>query len=281
MSKALFLMHHHKEFTFNHNSSWVKPSYTKMKGDWQPTENKNNYIDVLNSDTSILELLKYYPDTKTKDFIKSMGVEASIYYLTYNNVDEDYIGCSAYGRYLLISNESNIKDFKITRSIDKQEIESISSEKHLNRALEIFTEYDIITNFDKYVGCSIEEQYLRHQSPEHWHKFKEGIYSLYPEYHPYMDWFTKSEWANFQAPFLIKKKLFKKIFNQFFNVMKYVWENVNEVWPVHGNGIAEEFPYRYPGFLNERFFPFFLFANDVKRYNVPLIEFRDFNKQVF
>jgi hypothetical protein len=96
-----------------------------------------------------------------------------------------------------------------------------------------------------------------------------------------MDWFIKSEWANFQAPFLIKKKLFKKIFNQFFNVMKYVWENVNEVWPVHGNGIAEEFPYRYPGFLNERFFPFFLFANDVKRYNVPLIEFRDFNKQVF
>ena len=47
MSKLLFLMHHHKEFVLNHNSLWVKPAFTKIKGDWEPAENKENYIAVV------------------------------------------------------------------------------------------------------------------------------------------------------------------------------------------------------------------------------------------
>lgn len=210
-----------------------------------------------------------------------MGVESSIYYLINNEISEtDYIGISAYGRYLLLNNIDKLTNSKITIPPTMENAIDISSINQLNRGLEILQAHDIITNFDKHAGCSIEEQYLRHQSTEHWHKFKEGIYSLYPEYRRYMDWFTKSEFANFQAPIIARKNVFIRIFSEFFKVMKYVWENVSEVWPVHGNGIAEEYPFRYPGFLNERFLPFFLFANDVKRFNVPLIELREYNKQV-
>ena len=206
-------MHHHKDFLFNHDSVWIKPTYTKIKGDWEPTDNKENYVDVLSANNTILEFSKYYPDHTIRNFIRAMGLESTEYFLNYNDFDVEYMGCSSYGRYLLINNKDNVKSFKISDKPTEENISILSGQEQCDQALEIFETYDIITNFDRHINCSIEEQYLQHQSQEHWHKFKEAIYSLYPEYSSHMDWFTKSNTANFQAPVIASKKVFNKIFS--------------------------------------------------------------------
>ena len=280
-SDVLMLFHLHKDFVFDHTSTWIKPAYTGHEEEWMPSSNAENYINVCDSPRNILEKKKYYPNQTYKEFFWAMGVASCHYYLNYNDLEYNYLGISCYGRYLLIHNPNDIQEHKITVPITQDKAEELSSENHLVEALDILNTYDIITNHDRVINMSIQDQYCMHQSIEHWNKFKEGIDALFPEYRPYMDWFTNSNKANFQSSSLCRKKVFNKIYTEYFAVMDYVWQNVSNTFPLHGNGIAEEFPFRYPGFLEERFIPFFLYANDIKRYNVPLIELRSYNKQVY
>jgi hypothetical protein len=68
----------------------------------------------------------------------------------------------------------------------------------------------------------------------------------------------------------MRKQLFRKYASELFELLEYVWQNTNKTYPTQPT-TAEPLPWRYPGFLGERFLPFFLHANKVNVARVPLI----------
>jgi hypothetical protein len=66
---------------------------------------------------------------------------------------------------------------------------------------------------------------------------------------------------------------FKRLTQEYFSIMEYIWKNCSETFPdknVRQYNCTEINPWRYPGFLNERFVPFFFYANGFRKIEVPL-----------
>jgi hypothetical protein len=65
--------------------------------------------------------------------------------------------------------------------------------------------------------------------------------------------------------------------------MEYIWQKTDNTYPTQEYLIQNNktlgwyhhqgSPWRYPGFLGERFFPFFVAANEMKAHYVPLVLF--------
>ena len=68
----------------------------------------------------------------------------------------------------------------------------------------------------------------------------------------------------------MRKQLFKKYVSELFELLEYVWKNARPVYP-RIQTTSEPLPWRYPGFLGERFLPFFIYANDANVFRVPLV----------
>jgi hypothetical protein len=58
-----------------------------------------------------------------------------------------------------------------------------------------------------------------------------------------------------------------------FRILEYIYINSSKVYPVKksGDNFSEPLPWRYPGFIGERFLGFFIHANSLKKLEVPLI----------
>jgi len=66
----------------------------------------------------------------------------------------------------------------------------------------------------------------------------------------------------------------RQLVTEYFLAMEHVWDNTKEVYPdkeKNSYDCTEPFPWRYPGFLMERFVPFFIHANKLKKTEVPLV----------
>ena len=71
-SDVLMLFHLHKDFVFDHTSSWIKPAYTGHEEEWMPSSNAENYINVCDSPRNILEKKKYYPNQTYKEVFEKL-----------------------------------------------------------------------------------------------------------------------------------------------------------------------------------------------------------------
>lgn len=260
----LMFSHFHRSFPFNHNSSWLKATY--VKGDtWEPTPEDGQYINVIQED-SIFNYKHHYQNISDIDFLKAIGQQSTDYYvLKYESAD--YLGVTSYRRYLKIDGGN---EDKIVVSPSQEACNELSSERIKDIALEYFQHYDVITNKFVNHGWRIDTQYCQHQDNKFWFLFLEAINTLYPEYSSKMSWFSEASPINYEGAYIAKQSIFKKLVEQYFNVMNYIWTNSKDNYPLPGT-VPEEFPWRYPGFLNERFVPFFLSANEYKIKEVPLV----------
>jgi hypothetical protein len=271
MNDILVLSHFHKDFPFNHNSSWIKASYAGGTGpyEWHPPSKDGNFINV--TPGGIINYKHYYSGVTEHDFLRAMGQQASEYWL-WKNAQTDFIGCTTYRRYLLIYGSSSFDmthTIKANMSPTLQSSEILSSEIQKEKALYYLEKVDVITNKHTVLSCTIEEQYLQSQHPEYWNLFIQGILELFPDYRKHIDWF-KGNTINFETCYIMRKQAFKKYASEYFELMEYIWKNTNVPYPTQQK-TSEPLPWRYPGFLGERFFPFFLHANDLTSLHVPLI----------
>lgn len=267
MNDILMLSHFHKQFPFNFKSSWLKASYAGEKAPfaWGPPF-PGDWINTT-SQKSIHEYQHYYPGVSEHDFLKAMGQQATEYYL-WKHGQADYIGVGSYRRYLMI-NFQDIPGHKVSVAATLENAELLSSEEQKIGALHMLQRYDVITNRPIQINGTIESQYLESQPYEYWDLFIKGIMELFPDYRDKIDWFNGNT-INFETSYIMRKQAFKKYVSELFELLEYVWQNCSTAYPTKQT-TSEIYPWRYPGFLGERFFPFFIHANGLKPAYVPLV----------
>ena len=70
----------------------------------------------------------------------------------------------------------------------------------------------------------------------------------------------------------MRRDVFMRYADELFRILENIWKNCSskDVYPTQQT-TSEPFPWRYPGFLGERFMPFFVYANSLKKIQVPLV----------
>ena len=272
MSKVLMLTHFHREFPFNFDSSWLKASYAggTEAYEWKPPTEEGEYTNVTTRDF-IFKYRHYYGMTTENNFLRAMGQQVTDYYLANLDTDAEYLGVASYRRYLDPS--SSNPELKITMPANLESCKYLSSDEQEQAILKHLETADVLTNRTWTMHTSIENQYLESQLKEYWDLFKEGIVHVNPTYKPYMNWFDGNR-CNYEGVYITRKDLFRKLVSEYFLVMEYIWKRCSQVYPSKDNqsySCSEPLPWRYPGFLNERFVPFFFHANNLKQAEVPLV----------
>lgn len=268
MNDILMVSHFHKDFPFNHKSSWLKAAHAgaKYAYGWHPP-GPGEWINTTEV-KSIHEYMYYYSGCHEDEFLRAMGQQASEYYL-WKYGKADFIGCTTYRRYLKLDDGMHPHVVKIVMEPTQQHADYLSSDIMRDRALTILQNHDIITNRLAPLPCSVIDQYLQSQPKEYLDLFLDGIRELMPDYRSKMDWWTGNQ-ASFETCYIMRKQLFKKYVSELFELLEYVWSNTKTVYPRQAT-TSEPLPWRYPGFLGERFLPFFIYANDANAFRVPLV----------
>lgn len=256
----LVLSHFHKDFPVNQNSSWLFPSFAGDKLS----------IKSVDSTEEIKDFRHYYVGVNDEQFYRAMGAQATEYKLLKSEAAlPDYVGCLTYRRYLLLNDQ--IPQDKIVMPATQEVADQFGTEEDKALIEQVFKSYDVITNKNVTFHCSIEQQYLMYELPEHWFLFKGAITKLYPEYEDDMSWFTENNSMHAETAYIMKREWFIKYATELFQILKYVFDNCSDVYPVHDGRCSEIYPWRYPGYLGERFLPFFVNANKLKAKQVPLV----------
>lgn len=253
--------HFHKDFPFNWKSKWIIPTYAGSK---EP------FINVNGNGETIHKFRNYYSMTTEDEFLRAMGQQATEYWMLKNSVDHDYVGCTTYRRYLLLDRKTEKNVAKIEMSATQDNADYFGTDEQKDLALEYLQTAEVLTNHSVALPYSVEHQYLMYEPPEYWNLFKDAIVHLYPQYRQHMNWFTHNNIINFETTYIMRRDLFARYADELFNILTYIWKNCKEVYPTKQT-TSEPLPWRYPGFLGERFFPFFLYSNSLKKIQVPLV----------
>jgi len=268
MTDLLMVSHFHKDFPFNHESSWLKAAYAGSHAPygWHPP-GPGNWINTSHH-KSVYEYRHYYGTLNEDEFLRALGQQASEYYL-WKHARADFIGCTTYRRYLDFKQETPNDIIKVQRIATQENAEYLASNEQKAAALELLKTHDAITNKVASMPISVYDQYLQSEPEEYLHLMLDGIEKLLPDYRNSMDWWFRNE-ASFETSYVMRKQLFRKYASELFEILEYVWQNASNVYPTKVT-TSQQYPWRYPGFLGERFLPFFLHANKTPTARVALI----------
>jgi len=263
--------HFHKPFPFNFHSSWVKATYSGGTGPYEwhsPTD--DDYINVT-SRNFLNKYRHYYSSIEEWEFLRAIGQQVTDYYTTHLDTSSEYLGCASYRRFLWIDPNDMNERKNLPATVESSNL--ITSDEQMNKALDLLQNCDLIITRERTISTSVEIQYLTYELPEYWFLFKEGITRVNPSYKNEMNWFIESNRCHYEAVYIMKKHLFRQMMIEFFLILEHVWKNCSEVYPDKTKkhyDCSEPYPWRYPGFLHERYVPFFLHANKLSKVEVPL-----------
>ena len=268
MTDLLMVSHFHKDFPFNHESSWLKAAYAGSHAPykWQPP-GPGNWINT-SQHKSVYGFRHYYSMCSEDEFLRALGQQASEYYLLHYG-RADYVGCTTYRRYLDFKGDMGSNVLKASMPPTQENANYMASDEQKAAALKLLETHDAISNHIMPMPYSVRTQYLQSQPPEYLNLFLEGIEKLMPDYRDKMSWWGENG-ASFETCYVMRKQLFRKYASELFELLEYVWQNTSSPYPTKQT-TSEPLPWRYPGFLGERFLPFFLYANNASVARTTLI----------
>mgnify|MGYP001156740040 FL=1 len=288
MSNIFIGTNFHRDFPFHFDQDWLVPCFAAGTGpdEHHPPSNKGEFVNVTTKtrryQNTIYDFRHWYSSVSEDKFLKAMGTQATDYYTINSAQDADYLGSACYRRFLLMDKDNDNQ--KLSTPANSENYEKLTSDQMKDNALKYLKESDIVINREVAIRQtpylllseygSPESQYLVSQLKEYWFLFKEGILKANPSYASSMKWFTESKFCNFEGVYVTKKHLMRQLVTEYFLAMEHVWDNTKEVYPdkeKNSYDCTELFPWRYPGFLMERFVPFFIHANKLKKTEVPLV----------
>jgi hypothetical protein len=256
--------HFHRPFAYDTTSSWIHPVsfMDDLSGSGIPL--------LPRGPGSVEDFRHYMPGMEDVRFAKMFGQQALEYWLYKKAPKTDFIGCATYRRYLMIAGAYAGPHHRLIVEPRPDILSDLGSDQHRNAALMYLQSADVITNRSYALESTIEQQYLDSQPAAYWHLMMRAIETLYPQYKPHMLWFRDYNVVQFETTYIMRRAAFMKYASELFAILDYVFQHAEVVVPDEVPGMPHQ-PYRYPGFLGERFFPFFLYANALRTIEVPLV----------
>ena len=268
----LVFSHHHKAFPFNFQSSWLKACYAGGTGayEWHPPSDEGPYINVT-GDSGILKYKHYYSKATEEEFLRAIGQQVTERWILEKTPQVDYLGCTTYRRHLLLDKHAEKNVAKISMPATQANANMFGTQEQQEVALEYLQTAEVLTNHSVALPFSVEAQYLQSQPSLYWNLFKKAIDDLFPNYRQHLTWFTHNNIINYETCYIMRRDIFTRYADELFRILEYVWQNSgNNNYPTQQT-TSEPLPWRYPGFLGERFFPFFVYVNSLKKIQVPLV----------
>jgi len=189
-------------------------------------------------------------------------------YFVWKNTTSDLVGICHYRRFfnfLPYGSEANW----VYRKFTNEAIELLSDPRQEKIAQDLLCHYDVIVPKAKYSPELIGKEYVRCHGDTEW---KEFINLLDQTYGPYAHAIRK-ERRNFLFNMMIcKREIFDRYCSQLFPIINHVFELHGIKPDVEGERWQ---PYRYPGYLGERFMTAFINANRIKYYEAEVICFNE------
>jgi Domain of unknown function (DUF4422) len=242
----------HKVFPFPRPSSWLRPL---LSGD-----GTLSLTDLRRDDTgdAIAHLGKYYSEL------------TGLYWLWKNRTDVRRIGFYHYRRYLNLL-PTTPQSPEIQMMPTDHALGFLASDQQKERIDRLLDVHDVIVPQGHFLPYSIEEQYLLHHGREVWDRFWELTFALYPEYATHRDFLKISNKFHFFNIFIAGRGFLDFYAEQLFRILDVLVREIGFLAPQpYGTRYQE---YRYPGYLSERFFTYFLFANRVRAHEAQLVIF--------
>ena len=260
--------HFHRPFAYDANSSWIHPV------SFMDDLSASGIPAMPRGPGSVEDFRHHMPGMDDAHFAKMFGQQALEYWLFKKAPKTDFVGCATYRRYLMIAGAYTSPHHRMIVGPRPDIITDLGSDEHRNAALMYLQSADVVTNRSYAIDTTIEEQYLQGQPAAYWQLMMRAIESLFPQYRRHMLWFHSYNRVQYETTYIMRRALFMQYASELFAILEYVFKHAEIVVPDEVPGVPHQ-PYRYPGFLGERFFPFFLYVNAVRTVEVPLVFVRD------
>jgi hypothetical protein len=269
--RLMLFSHFHRAFSFPENCDWVTPTVFEKnkiisKNQICLSEFSPNISEV------ILESGTKVDPTLTQDKIGYYSQTlATEYWILHHVNDIDYVGVTGYRRYPFYSfNRSDASDL-YSAPATAENLNVIFNNQHISTIKSILNVYDVIVSREIFTGHCVSKQFLVDQNEEVWELFIEAISSTLPELRPYLKWFDLQSHVSYLGPIgFVPLNLFKDYADSYIKILRFMMKNLDN--PFHINGINPvSSSDRWIGFLAERFFPFYIFANKISKFGVPTV----------
>ena len=271
MTKTVnYFVHFHKDFPHAHDSSWVIPTIY---------ENKPGLVDnavcLSTYSPSIRSLLSDF-EPLDDDRIGYLSQTIATEYWILNHLrDVDYVGVTGYRRYPHFRHDRTNPAEGFGAPATPENLASLTHNSHLDLINGILGTYEAITVRKIHCGGSVKSQFLETQREDVWTHFIDSIATVVPEYKRWLGWFELENQCHFCGPMgLTPLPMFKDYADMYIRIIADVLRWLDDPFlclDEHAQAKTD----RWIGYLAERFYPFFLFVNNVKTYQVPMILLTD------
>lgn len=243
------LIYTHKPFAFPRDSTWLRPM---LSADCQA-----NIPGALRNDTgdNIARLGNHFNEL------------TALYWLWKNRPDCAIAGLYHYRRYLNFL-PANPQPPEVVAASPPDAVTYLSDARQQQRLIDILATFEVVVPQGNFVGTSLEAHYLAAHARPYWDRFWEIAFDTYPEYAKSRDFLRVSNKAHFFNIFVSSKPWLDRYAAQLFGILEVLIGQLGFPDPRPGQRFQE---FRYPGYLAERFFMFYLFANRCRVHEAQLV----------
>lgn len=189
--------------------------------------------------------------------------ELTSQYWAWKNLQQvEHIGFCHYRRYLYL-HPRPAKSMTVVFDNPQGSVELMASETARAQALKLLRHADVIVPYPTYMAETVADHYRTHHLAEHWDVFTEVLFSKYPEYACFDTYLEETNRCYFCNMAIWKWPQFDRYCTQLFDVMFEVYARIGQP--------ADPYQSRYIGFLAERFFTLYVYANALRAAEVATV----------
>jgi hypothetical protein len=227
-------------------ANWITPLGVGGFMSANVIESDNQY------DNNISHLNKYYCEL------------TGIFHI-WKNSSADFIGISHYRRYLNLLTIPDNNNAWLSAENSNPILDYLGRDEQYDKALELLEHYDFILPRAAYSNISSGSDYMQAHNQAEWHKFIEILDNKYGrQQHSMMH-----ERRNFFCNMMItRRSMFNQYCAELFATIDKVYEEIGIPTEIPG---ARYQPFRYPGYLAERFMSAFVNAHKLKVFEANVI----------
>ena len=187
-------------------------------------------------------------------------------YWVWRNTKTEYVGLYHYRRYLsyLIDNALKNQQYALTIDRTQANVDYLASDAQRDALLGKLKVFDVVMPRKFPHFPSIEVFYTSIVEPEPWRVFVEEVKNFYPKEIPADKYFQVSAESTLCNMFVTRWEIFDAYCQDLFQIIDRVFQKV-------GPKFSDPHQNRYPGFLAERFFGYWLHIKNISNLEVPMV----------